>query len=63
MIKWFMKFSSPDNFQDKEVIWSETNLSESVNWSKYNTFFPDKYYFWDTIKWLSVSLQFENTLT
>ena len=36
------------------------NLSKSVNWSKYNTVSPEKYYFLVTIKWLSVSLQLEN---
>ena len=34
----------------KEVIWSQKNLSKSVNRSKYNTFSPEKYYFLDTFK-------------
>ena len=59
MIKCFIKFSSPDNFQDKEVIWSRKKNSESVNWSKYNAVSTEKYYFLDTIIWLSVSLQFD----
>ena len=62
MIKYFAKFSSADNFQNKDVIWSQKNLSKPVNWSKYNTVSLEKYYFLDTIKWLSVSLQLENTL-
>ena len=37
----------------------EKKNSESVNWSKYNTVFTEKYYFLDTIMWLSVSLQFD----
>ena len=63
MIKYFIKFYFPNNIPNKEVIWSEKHFSKSVNWSKFNTVFPEKYYFSDTIIWLRVSLQFENTFT
>ena len=39
------------------------NLSKLVNWSRCNTVSPENYYFLETIKWLSVPLQLENTLT
>ena len=38
------------------------NSSKSVNWSKYNTLWSEKYYFLDTIKWLNVSPLLENVL-
>ena len=36
--------------------------SKSVNWSKYNTLWSEKYYFLDTIKWLNVSPLLEDVL-
>ena len=39
MIKHFVKFSSADNFQDKEVICSQKDFQ---NWPKYNTVSPEK---------------------
>ena len=39
MIKHFVKFSSADNFQDKEVICNQKNFQ---NWPKYNTVSPEK---------------------
>ena len=39
MIKHFVKFSSADNFQDKEVI---CNQKDFQNWPKYNTVSPEK---------------------
>ena len=38
------------------------NSSKSVNWSKYNTLWSEKYYILDTIKWLNVSPLLEDVL-
>lgn len=54
---------STDNFQDKRSNLETKNISKQVNWSKYSTLSPKKYYFLDTIEPLSVSLLLGNILT
>ena len=54
---------STDIFQYKRSNLETKNISKQVNWSKYNTLSPKKYYFLETVKSLSVSLLLGNILT
>ena len=60
---YFVELFSVDNFLDREVIQSYKIYQTQYSDQNITLFFLRNFYFLDPIKWLSVSLQLENTLT